>query len=218
MAKLLREYVDYKDIELIKEDIEVDGIKEKVIKLKGPMLGADVKNRNGRIYPKSLIEREVKAFNEEKIKTGMSRAELGHPSSPEINLDRVSHIIEELYMTDGIAIGVAKLIDTPMGRIAKTLVKEGQVLGMSSRGIGNLQGDIVTDSYKMLAIDIVDTPSFDKALMEAILENKEWIIQNDKWVEVAVSNLQQSVDKKYSGHDINNYLQSRFRTFINSIK
>lgn len=218
MARILSEYIDYKDIEVLKEDIEEDGVKEKVIRLKGPMIGADIKNKNGRIYPKPLIEREVKKYNEEKIKCGMNRGELQHPSSPEINLDRVSHIIEQLYMVDNIAYGVVKLIDTPMGRIAKTLVKEGQTIGISTRGIGTLQGDIVTDQFCLLTLDLVSDPSFDKALMEAILENKEWIIKDNVWVEVAVSTLQKSVDEKYSGRDVNNYLQSRFRNFINSIK
>lgn len=218
--KLLREMIDYKNIDIIKEDVEDvlnPNIKKRIIRLRGPMLGSETKNRNGRIYPKHLIEREIKRYNEERIKTGSSRGECGHPDSPEINFDRISHIIESLVMEGNEGIGVAKLIDTPCGRILETLVLEGQTIGMSTRGVGSLDGDIVKDDYLMCAIDAVDTPSYSPAMMESILENKEWIIQGDKWVELAVSNLQKSVDKKYNSSDsqlIANYLT----TFINQIK
>lgn len=216
--KLLREVVDYKSIEILKEEAKEPG-EPSIFRLKGPMIGANIKNRNGRTYPTSIVEREVQKFNEQRIDKGMNRGELGHPNSPEINLDRVSHIIEKLYMDGDTALGIAKIIDTPMGRIAQTLVKEKQSLGMSTRGVGSVSDDgTVKEDFLLCTIDLVDSPSFDKAVMEAVLENKEWIIQGDKFVEVAVHNLQKSVEKKYDPKSMSNHVLTYMMKFLDEIQ
>ena len=154
--KLLREFVSHDSLQLISEDSEGSN---KSYYLKGPFLQANVKNRNGRKYMQETLIREVKDFNEEKIKTNRSIGELDHPESPAINLDRISHIITELTMDGDIGVGCAKLLDTPMGKIAKALVQDGVQLGMSTRGVGTLDGDLVKDDYKLITVDIVADPS-----------------------------------------------------------
>lgn len=194
---LLREFVSFDNIEVISEDIE--GSNKKNYYLKGPFLEADVVNRNGRKYMLETLSREVKDFYSSKIKTHRSLGELDHPPEPTINLDRVSHIITDLSMDGNIGYGVAKIIDTPMGRIAKTLVDENVLVGMSTRGVGSLDGDTVKDDYKLITVDIVADPSAPSAFVEGILENKEYVIgDSGEIVEMAVRQLQSKVDKKYS--------------------
>jgi hypothetical protein len=182
--KLIREFIDLKDLEIIKEDAEVDGVKKKVFKLKGIMLQAECKNRNGRIYPKSIIEREVGKYVTDKIGKRQSVGTLDHGDTPNIDLDRISHVIEVLKMEGNNGIGCARLIDTPCGRIAKTLVEEGIVLGMSTRGVGSLENDKVKDDFQLISIDLVNNPSAPQAFVESVLEAKDWILQGEKWIEV----------------------------------
>lgn len=194
--KLITEYVDYNDLEIFTESND-EGSK-KTLKIKGPFLGAEIKNRNGRIYPLDLIEREVKKYTQEKISKGRSMGELDHPPVPQLNLDRVSHLIESLEMDGNQAIGVAKILDTPMGKIAKSLIESGVNLGTSSRGIGTLKGSIVNPDFKLLTVDIVGEPSYNKAYVEGILENKEYIIQGNDIVEVAVQRLEKQLARNGS--------------------
>ncbi len=139
--KLLREFVSFDNIEVVSEAVE--GSDEKNYFLKGPFLEANVKNRNGRKYMLNTLEREVNDFDENKIKTHRSVGELDHPPEPTINLDRISHVITSLAMDGNVGYGVAKLLNTPMGKIAKALVDDGIQLGMSTRGVGSLDGDMV---------------------------------------------------------------------------
>lgn len=219
--KLIREFIDFKNIDILKEDTSDDvtnpNVKSRIIRLKGPMIGSNVRNKNGRIYPKHLIEREVKRYNDEVIKAGLNVGECGHPDTPDINFDRISHIIEQLYMEGEEGIGVAKLIDTPCGRILQTLALEGRTICMSTRGIGSVENSTVKDDFLLLTVDAVHSPSYNRAMMEAVYENKEWIMGNDGWMSVPYDNLKKSVDKKYNSSDsqlIANYLT----TFINQIK
>jgi len=192
--KLLREFVSHENLQLISE--EVDGTSKKNYYLKGPFLEANTKNRNGRRYMLETLAREVKDFYENKIKTNRSIGELDHPPEPTINLDRISHIITELTMDGNIGIGCAKLLDTPMGKIAKALVQDGVQLGMSTRGVGSLDGDMVKDDYKLITVDIVADPSAPTAFVEGVLENKEYIIKDTgEIVESAVKQLKQNMDK-----------------------
>jgi hypothetical protein len=193
--KLITEYVDYNDLEIITES---DGDGKKTLKIKGPFLGAEIKNRNGRVYPRELIEREVERYTKDKINKGRSMGELDHPPVPQLNLDRVSHLIESLTMDGNQAIGVAKILDTPMGNIAKSLIESGVNLGTSSRGVGTLKGHTVNSDFKLITVDIVGEPSYQQAYVEGILENKEYIIQGNSIVEVAVNNFQRSLDRKGS--------------------
>ncbi|MFW6219671.1 MAG: primosomal protein [bacterium] len=218
MAKLLSEFISFNDLELIKEDIEMDGIKKKEYYLKGPFLQAEIKNRNGRQYQKETLIREVNDFNETKIKTHRSLGELDHPPEPTVNLDRVSHIITSLEMKEDTGFGLAKLIDTPCGKIAKTLVDEGVLLGMSTRGVGSLDGNIVKDDFKLITVDIVADPSAPNAFVEGILENRNFIIgECGDIVEVAVNNLKKKVDKKYNSKDFSYFTMKYLREFLDDI-
>jgi hypothetical protein len=212
--KLLTEMITFDKLQVIKE--EVDG--KKVFRLKGPFLEASVKNKNGRIYSKDILVREVNDFCENKIKKMRSMGELDHPENPQINLERVSHIIESLEMKENVGYGCAKLIDTPMGRIAKTLVDEGIIVGMSTRGVGTLDGETVKEDYKLITVDIVADPSAPNCFVEGVLENKEFIVQGDQIVEVAIQNLQKSVDKKYDPKSMSSHVLSYLDTFLEEIK
>lgn len=191
--KLLREYVSYNNIQLISEEAESGG---KNYFLKGPFLEANVKNRNGRKYMQETLEREVKDFYETKIKTKRSMGELDHPPEPTINLDRISHVITDLKMDGNIGYGVAKLLNTPCGQIAKALVDDGIQLGMSTRGVGTLDGDLVKDDFKLITVDIVADPSAPTAFVEGVLENKNYILSDSgEIVEAAVEQLQKNMDR-----------------------
>lgn len=219
MAKLLIETIDIKDLSILTEDIEENGSKEKVYKLKGIMLQSEVVNRNGRKYPKPILEREIKRYTEEKISTKRSVGTLDHGATPNIDMDRISHIIESLTMEGNDVIGVAKVLSTPCGNILKALMKDGVVTGMSSRALGEIDtNNVVKDSLELISVDSVITPSGPKCYVESIVENREWIANGDKYIEAAISNLQSSMDKKYSGKDISNYLLNHLNTFLNTIK
>jgi len=198
--KLLREFVSFDDIKMISE--EVDGSEgKKNYFLKGPFLEANVKNRNGRKYMQETLVREVKDFYETKIKTKRSMGELDHPPEPTINLDRISHVITDLKMEDNIGYGVAKLLNTPMGKIAKALVDDGIQLGMSTRGVGTLDGDMVKDDYKLITVDIVADPSAPTAFVEGVLENKNYMMSDSgEIVEAAVKQLHADMDKATKQH------------------
>ncbi len=185
MAKLLSEFISFDNLEVLKEEvIEEGGAKRTKYKLQGPFLEAETENKNGRVYPLDVLVKEVEDFSTNKIKTNRSMGELDHPENPAINLERVSHVIESLVMQDNIGMGCARLIDTPMGRIAETLVKEGIVVGMSTRGVGSLDGKNVKEDYKLITVDIVADPSAPSAFVEGVLENKEYVIEGQMIREV----------------------------------
>lgn len=218
--KLLKEYVSYEQLEVVSES--VDGSNEKYYYLKGPFLEANVKNRNGRTYMQETLEREVKDFYDQKIKTNRSIGELDHPPEPTINLDRISHVITDLTMKDNIGYGVAKLLNTPCGKIAQSLVKDGVQLGMSTRGVGTLDGDRVADDYKLITVDIVADPSAPSAFVEGVLENKEWIVsETGEIVEAAVKQLKTEMDKTYgkcqSREEFSKEVLGYLNEFLNSI-
>lgn len=220
--KLLTEFIDFKDLELVKESVELDGEKKKQYYLKGPFLEADVLNKNGRKYMKETLIREVKKFYETKIAKNRSLGELDHPPDPTVNLDRVSHVITDLEMKDNVGYGVARLLETPKGRIAKTLVDEGIILGMSTRGVGSLDGEFVKDDYNLITVDIVADPSAPSAFVEGVLENKEFIIGKDgEIVEKAIDVLQKKVDtksNKYNHKDVSKLTLQYMLEFIDTIK
>ena len=149
--------------------------------IKGIFLQAEQINRNGRMYPLSIMEREVNRYNENFVQKGRALGELGHPDGPTVNLDRVSHKICELYRDGNNFIGKAQILETPMGKIASSLIKEGVCLGVSSRGVGSLkmtnEGHKIVGEDFMLATaaDIVADPSAPDAFVQGIMEGKEWI-------------------------------------------
>ena len=157
--------------------------KGKDMKIKGVFMQAETKNRNGRVYPLNVLQKEVARYNKELVETKRAFGELGHPDGPTVNLDRVSHMIEELVPEGNNIIGKAKILDTPNGKIVKELLNAGAKLGVSSRGMGTLekrgQTNYVKDDFFLAtAGDIVADPSAPKAFVEGIMEGKEWIWDN----------------------------------------
>jgi hypothetical protein len=174
--KLIREYTDWQDLEVLTESNERKGMSYKI---KGPFIQSEVKNRNGRIYPKTILEREVNRYNTEKINKHNAMGELDHPPSPSVNLDRVSHLVESLIMEGNNGMGVARILPTPTGKIAESLLESGVQLGVSSRGVGSLTNDKVNGDYRLLAIDIVADPSAPSAYVDGVLEGVEWECINE---------------------------------------
>ena len=167
------------------DDFEVltEGKSGKDMKIKGVFMQAETKNRNGRMYPLDTLTKEVKRYNKELVEPKRAFGELGHPDGPTVNLDRVSHLIEELYPEGNNIIGKAKILDTPNGKIVKELLNAGAKLGVSSRGMGTLEKKgqtnyVKDDFYLATAGDIVADPSAPEAFVEGIMEGKEWIWDN----------------------------------------
>ena len=159
---------------------EVNG--EKQYHIDGIFMQAEQKNRNGRVYPKKTLMKEVQRYNNEYVKTNRAMGELGHPDGPQLNLERVSHLIKELRVDGNDIYGRAKILDTPYGKIVKDLVKEGVKIGVSSRGMGSLKQvngiNEVQEDFNLAAVDIVADPSAPDAFVEGIMEGKEWIWEN----------------------------------------
>jgi len=191
--KLIAEQIN--DIEYIVE--EKDG--EKEMKIKGIFMQADIKNRNGRVYPMAVLQKEVDRYNKEFVAEGRAFGELGHPDGPTVNLDRVSHMVTSLEADGKNFIGEAKLLSTPMGEIAKALIKDGGKLGVSSRGMGSLESRnganyVKNDFYLATAADIVADPSAPKAFVEGIMEGKEWVWSNGILKEVEVEQIKEDIE------------------------
>ena len=170
----------------------------------GPFLQAEITNRNGRCYPFPILEREVAKYTQKYIKEGRALGELGHPDGPTVNLDRASHMITSLKSEGNNFIGKAKILDTPMGNIAKSLLDEGVKLGVSSRGIGSLVErngiKYVGDDFMLsTAADIVADPSAPDAFVQGIMEGKEWIWNNGVLAEKTleqINSLTPTIDKQ----------------------
>ena len=173
--KLIREEIE--QVEVIVE--ERNG--KKSLYIEGVFLQGDIKNRNGRMYPCSTLDKEVGRYNETFIQKGRALGELGHPDGPTVNLDRVSHKITSLVREGNNFIGRAKILNTPMGNIAKSLLDEGVKLGVSSRGVGSVRMNnegvnIVGEDFMLAtAADIVADPSAPDAFVDGIMEGKEWV-------------------------------------------
>ena len=168
------------EISSVKFITEGKGAKKKMY-IEGVFLQGDLKNRNGRMYPVNTLAKEVGRYSESFINKGRALGELGHPDGPTVNLDRVSHKITSLRQEGNNFVGKAQLLETPMGKIAKSLIAEGVTLGVSSRGIGSLKEDrdgckIVGEDFQLAtAADIVADPSAPDAFVNGIMEGKEWI-------------------------------------------
>ena len=192
--KLITETIE--NIEVLTE--ERNGKKD--YKIKGIFMQADIKNRNGRIYPVGTLAKEVKRYNEQFINKKRAFGELGHPDGPPVNLERVSHMITSLKPEGKNFIGEAKIMDTPYGKIVKNLIDEGAQLGVSSRGMGSLQsgsqGNVVgKDFYLATAADIVADPSAPDAFVEGIMEGKEWVWDNGVLKSMEVERYKQEIEK-----------------------
>ena len=195
-VKLFSEAVE--EVEYITEAKENGG---KNYKIKGIFLQADIKNRNGRVYPMEVLEKEVGRYNKKFINEKRAYGELGHPDGPTVNLERVSHMVTELYPDGKNFIGEAKIMETPMGKIVKSLMDEGGKLGVSSRGMGSLDQKnganyVRDDFYLATAADIVADPSAPNAFVEGIMEGKEWVWNNGALVEAELVELRRKFDVK----------------------
>ena len=177
---------------------EVGG--KKNYKIKGVFLQADIKNRNGRVYPKEILQKEVSRYNREFINKRRAFGELGHPDGPVVNLERVSHMITDLHPDGSNFVGEAKVMDTPYGKIVKNLINEGAQLGVSSRGMGSLVrgrggvNEVGRDFYLATAADIVADPSAPDAFVEGIMEGKEWVWDNGIIKESQVAQIKKEID------------------------
>ena len=194
--KLISEHLD--TIEFITED-DADG--KKAYKIRGVFMEADVKNRNNRMYPMQVLEKEVKRYNKEYVQQKRAFGELGHPDGPTVNLERVSHMITKLYPDGKQFVGEAKVMDTPYGKIVKNLIDEGAKLGVSSRGMGSLEPRrdmhiVKDDFYLATAADIVADPSAPNAFVEGIMEGKEWVWDNGIVKEVDIAKYRAELRKE----------------------
>ena len=213
--KLISEHIE--EIEYITEAKEGGG---KNYKIRGTFLQADVKNRNGRIYPMAILEQEVGRYNKNFIQKKRAFGELGHPDGPTVNLERVSHMITDLYPDGKNFIGEAKIIDTPYGKIVKNLIDEGAKLGVSSRGMGSLEPKngaqvVRKDFYLATAADIVADPSAPNAFVEGIMEGKEWIWDNGIVKEVEIQAYKKALEEKTN--DLGEKQQKLFANFLSKL-
>ena len=187
--------------------------------IEGIFMQANTKNRNGRIYPQEILQKEAKRYNTEFIQKKRAFGELGHPDGPTVNLERVSHMIEELQEVEQNFMGRAKILDTPYGRIVKNLIDEGARLGVSSRGMGSLKPvkdgiqEVQRDFYLATAADIVADPSAPDAFVAGIMEGKEWIWDNGLLKETKIQEYKNQIEKS-SRKDREQTLTRVFEDFI----
>ena len=189
--------VNEQDVQYITEANE-NGQKD--YKIKGVFMQGEIKNRNGRVYPMQVLDEQVKKYTENYVNQNRAYGELGHPSGPTINLERVSHMITDLTKEGNNYIGEAKIMDTPYGKIVKNLMDEGAKLGVSSRGMGSLKqngnSQVVQKDYHLAtAADIVADPSAPDAFVEGIMEGKEWVWDNGVLREAQVNEYKEEINK-----------------------
>ena len=193
--KLISEQIQ--DVQYLSEEDEKG---KKNYKIKGIFLQGDIKNRNGRIYPVEVLEKEVNRYSQEFINENRAYGELGHPEGPTVNLERVSHMVTSLKRDGKNFVGEAKIMSTPMGNIVSNIMDDGGKLAVSSRGMGSLQQKnganyVNKDFYLATAADIVADPSAPQAFVEGIMEGKEWIWNNGILKEVEIAELHDEINE-----------------------
>jgi hypothetical protein len=213
--KLIKEVTE--TVQYITE--EKDGKKQ--LYIEGPFLVSEKKNRNGRLYEYETMKNEVARYTDNYINKNRAFGELGHPDSPTINLERVSHLIVGLRQDDTQWIGKAKILETPYGEIVKNLIEGGACLGVSSRGMGSLVNKngvnvVQGDFYLATAADIVADPSAPGAFVEGIMENKEWMLVNGVWTEQHIEQAKTQI-RKASRKEIEQVSLSIFENFIKKL-
>ena len=214
--KLIKEVVE--EVRYLTEENTM-GQKEHYIE--GVFLQAERQNRNGRVYPMDILQREVARYTSNYIMQNRAFGELGHPDTPTINLDRVSHMIKDLRQEGTNYIGKAKILDTPYGKIVKNLIDEGARLGVSSRGLGSLKPKngvnlVQDDFYLATAADIVADPSAPDAFVRGIMEGKEWIIENGQWKEVDYDHAKKALNEA-NRRDIEDVKLRLFKNFLSKL-
>ena len=215
--KLISEHFS-DDVEYITEEKE-DG--KKAFKLKGVFMQAEIKNRNGRVYPMEVLEKEVERYNKEFIKENRAYGELGHPDGPTVNLDKVSHMVTKLEADGKNFIGEAKVMGTPMGEIVKNIMDDGGKLAVSSRGMGSLTKKnganyVNDDFYLATAADIVADPSAPNAFVEGIMEGKEWVWNNGLLQEQEVARIKDEMERNVRSRKAN-YQALAFAKFLKNL-
>ena len=181
--------------------LEEGTAKKKDFYIEGIFMSSEIKNKNGRIYPKTVLENELNRYNREFVSKNRAFGELGHPANPVVNLERISHLIKEMKFDGDHIIGKAKIMDTPYGNIAKNLIKEGATLGVSSRGLGTTKeekGVTHITEYYLSAVDIVADPSAPAAFVQGIMEDKEWVLAGGAIREKDVEAAKKHISKKKS--------------------
>lgn len=191
--------------------------------IEGVFMQGDIKNRNGRMYPANVLDKEVRRYNEQYIQKNRAYGELGHPQGPTINLERVSHMITKLERDGSNFMGKAKIMtETPYGKIVESLIKDGGQLGVSSRGMGSVKPDrsgvgvVQSDFYLATAADIVADPSAPDAFVNGIMEGKEWVWDNGVIREATIADYQQEV-KKTSKRDLEEVQLKIFSDFLSKL-
>lgn len=216
--KLIKEHT-----EAVKLIVEAkDGGKGKEYFIEGVFLQSNLKNRNGRMYPRDVMQKEVDRYSKEYIAKNRAFGELGHPDSPTINLDRVSHMIKSLKLDGDNYIGRAKIMDTPYGKIVKNLIDEGAQLGVSSRGLGSLVQkngvQLVQDDFMLAtAADIVADPSAPDAFVEGIMEGKEWVYNASTKSWIVAEQIRNDI-KRMTAKQVAESQARMFQTFLNGLK
>ena len=215
--KLIREEIE--SVKILTE--ERNG--KKSLYIEGVFLQGNIKNRNGRMYPMETLRREVGRYNESNVVTGRALGELGHPDGPTVNLDRVSHKIVSLKESGSNFIGKAKILNTPMGKIASSLLDEGVKLGVSSRGIGSLKPtkegfNVVGDDFMLAtAADIVADPSAPDAFVEGIMEGKEWVWEGSILRERKAEQVKNAVESLVVQKQLDEKKIELFNNFLSSL-
>ena len=216
--KLIREEIE--DVKILEESRNG----KKSLYIEGIFLQGNIKNRNGRMYPMETLQKEVGSYSKEQVKEGRAVGELGHPDSPTVNLDRVSHKIISLRESGSNFIGKAKILEsTPMGKIASGLLSEGVKLGVSSRGIGSLKPtkegfNVVSDDFLLAtAADIVADPSAPDAFVEGVMEGKEWVWEGTILKERKAEEVKSAIDTLAGKKRLEEHKIDLFNEFINSL-
>ena len=215
--KLIREEIE--SVEILTETV---GGKKNLF-IKGVFLQSEMVNRNGRLYPFNIMEKEVNRYNKDYVQKGRALGELGHPDGPTVNLDRVSHKITDLRQEGKNFVGKAQILSTPMGKIAESLLKDGVTLGVSSRGIGSLKDN--TKGYKEVgedfmlatAADIVADPSAPDAFVQGIMEGKEWVWDGGLLKERLANQTRIKIEKASISRELEEQKLGLFQDFLNSL-
>ena len=215
--KIIREEID--SVEILTETV---GGKKNLF-IKGVFLQSEMVNRNGRLYPFNIMEKEVSRYNKDYVQKGRALGELGHPDGPTVNLDRVSHKITDLKQEGKNFVGKAQILSTPMGKITESLLKDGVTLGVSSRGIGSLKDN--TKGYKEVgedfmlatAADIVADPSAPDAFVQGIMEGKEWVWDGGLLKERLANQTRIKIERASISRDLEEQKLGLFQDFLNSL-
>ena len=218
--KLIREFVE--NVKLL---TEADTSGKKSYYIEGVFMQAEIPNKNKRLYSLDVLKEEVGRYTTEMVNLSRAYGELGHPDSPTINLERVSHMIKSLTLEGANFIGKAKIMDTPYGNIVKSLIDEGAQLGVSSRGMGNLVPgsngiNTVKDFHLATAADIVADPSAPDAFVRGIMEGKEWVFVDGRYIEEDMASAKRSIEKasaSVSRHEVERVAMRLFEGFMRKL-